>query len=473
MCAPLKGDAPPQAKGLRCQLSCGAPVECGLPGNRVVLNLAKLLDLLADALDAGLVYAPGLFTETVSAPTGEKYRAIRLRWLNRIAAGWNIPTIITSATAHPNVLRALWPALGDVIEAAAAQPHVTVRQITDRAFGASSVTPGDSAPQTTKTYARNLRARLLRYIEGRAAELGGKILVIGQEALIAALRAEGLPRAIETTHFNGLSGSDIWRDVRGIIVIGRTMPAPSDVEARAEILAQVVSERVEGWYPLGPGFLDMQGAGEGPAVTRGRGKGQPATFGTERHPDGLCEALRWCVCEGELIQAIGRGRGVNRTADTPLAVDILTAIPLPVVVDEAGPFKAFEPKPMDLMAARGVMVGNRQAKGAWNVVAAVLPDLYPTGNAARLASERSRGQIPISIHIGKRTRERDVSPWGLPASLAIRNLYRESAAAKLKLDGARYSVPVTINASSEDEARALIDRLLPGSVLTDFTSWQG
>ena len=47
----------------------------------------------------------------------------------------------------------------------------------------------------------------------------------------------------------------------------------------------------------------------------------------------LAEAVRWSICEGELIQAMGRGRGVNRTAVTPLEIDLLTDVVLPVTVD--------------------------------------------------------------------------------------------------------------------------------------------
>lgn len=40
----------------------------------------------------------------------------------------------------------------------------------------------------------------------------------------------------------------------------------------------------------------------------------------DRHPDPLAEAIRWQICKGALVQIIGRGRGVNRTADNPLDV---------------------------------------------------------------------------------------------------------------------------------------------------------
>lgn len=52
----------------------------------------------------------------------------------------------------------------------------------------------------------------------------------------------------------------------------------------------------------------------------------------EAHPDPTAEAIRWSICEAEVIQAIGRG--VNRTTATPLQIDPLTDVVLPVTVDE-------------------------------------------------------------------------------------------------------------------------------------------
>jgi putative DNA primase/helicase len=54
----------------------------------------------------------------------------------------------------------------------------------------------------------------------------------------------------------------------------------------------------------------------------------------DQHSDPLAEALRWQVCEGELVQAMGRDRGVNPTAANPLAIDIVADVVLPLAVDE-------------------------------------------------------------------------------------------------------------------------------------------
>lgn len=422
------------------------------PGNRIALGRARLFKVLAEAMEARAETAPGVFCETVTSADREGFRAVRLRWRNEIAAGWKVPTLLASATARPEVLRAVWPALGEVIEAEADAPHVTVRQITDRAFGAATLAPPETAPETTQRHARNTRARLRRYIEARAADLGGRVLVIAQERVVAALRAEGLPEGVETVHFNALSGLDRWRDVRGLILIGRTMPAPADVEDRAEVLAGRPVERVAGWYDRAPAFLHMRGAGRGPAVVRKGARGQEADPGTDRHPDPLAEAIRWQVAEGELLQALGRGRGVNRGAGNPLAVDVLTAVPLPVAVDEAGRFESFEPTPRALMAARGLVVTDTSAKGAWGLVAVILSDLFPTPDAARDAfkdrAKSSRGEIPIGTTIGFPPRER--------------------ATARVRLAAGRYAAPVAIRARDRDEARAVVARALAGAELLSF-----
>lgn len=418
------------------------------PHNRQAMRRARLFGLIKEAIEASLENVPGLVCETAKGKEGETFRAVRLRWRNEIATGWTVATLIASATARPEVLRAIWPWLGDVIEADAASPFVSIRQITDRQFGAASLAPVEHAGSAAYAFARNTRRRMLRYIEARAAEVGGRVLVIAQQAVIDLLRAEGLPAGVESAHFNALSGLDQWRDVRLIIVIGRTMPAPAAVEDRTEVLSFSAIERVAGWYPVRAAHLDIQGTGEGPAIVTKRGKGAEATPGAPYHPDALAEAIRWQICEGELMQALGRGRGVNRDANSPLQIDVLCNLPLPIAVDEAGPFEAFEPSARDLMAARGFEVLDTSAKGAWAVVAGMLPDVFETADAARKAAERSHGQNPIRTLLG-------FCP-------------RESGTGRVKLADARYAVSVRIRARSEAEARDMLARVLPGADLVDF-----
>ena len=125
-------------------------------------------------------------------------------------------------------------------------------------------------------------------------------------------------------HFNALSGLDRWGDVGGLIVLGRTLPAPAPSELFAGADRADARRRPEDagwWYP-------HRGAAH-PA--RGR---QDHAVPCEVHADPTAEAIRWSICEGELIQAMGRGRGVNRTAENPLQIDLLTDVVLPVTVAE-------------------------------------------------------------------------------------------------------------------------------------------
>jgi putative DNA primase/helicase len=74
----------------------------------------------------------------------------------------------------------------------------------------------------------------------------------------------------------------------------------------------------------------------------------------DQHPDPMAEAIRWQTHEGELVQAMGRARAINRTADTPLDIDLLFDTCLPIVVDEV---KAWAPPSLMIETAiEGVML---------------------------------------------------------------------------------------------------------------------
>jgi putative DNA primase/helicase len=103
----------------------------------------------------------------------------------------------------------------------------------------------------------------------------------------------------------------------------------------------------------------------------------------EAHFDPIAEAVRWSICEGELIQAMGRGRGVNRTVDTPLGIDLLADVVLPVTVDELVPWSDLKPTRRDLMALAGIVLDNAAD------MAACFPNLWPSAEAARQDRARS------------------------------------------------------------------------------------
>ena len=108
--------------------------------------------------------------------------------------------------------------------------------------------------------------------------------------------------------------------------------------------------------------------------------------------------MRWAVCEAELIQAIGRGRGVNRGPGNPLLIDILTNVVLPIAVDEITTWAAIQPSAEDVMRARGAV------PGTYADTAACYPDLFSSAEAARQRGGRNPGILSIGIPYRRFTR---------------------------------------------------------------------
>jgi putative DNA primase/helicase len=124
----------------------------------------------------------------------------------------------------------------------ATEPHVRVRQVLGAPTSAKALAPDASMPARDQSAAVLRRREMAALIALRARTLRGRarsgkdLLVIGQKAAVDALRTLGLPTNAEAVHFNALSGLDRWREVAGLMVLGRTLPAPLTVEALAAAL---------------------------------------------------------------------------------------------------------------------------------------------------------------------------------------------------------------------------------------------
>ena len=88
----------------------------------------------------------------------------------------------------------------------------------------------------------------------------------------------------------------------------------------------------------------------------------------------MAEDIAWTICEAELLNgAVGRARGIRRTSDNPVEVFLLNNIDLPVMIDREVSWKEIQPSPLELMAARGVVLDCKPGtRGLWPVVAAVV-----------------------------------------------------------------------------------------------------
>jgi putative DNA primase/helicase len=335
------------------------------------LILAEALENGHDAAGAELVHE---MTEAGSV------RALRLRWRSPMRNGWaaQAPILHLDATLRPELVQTYLPRIDIGAPVAARQPHVRIRQVTGSPTSARALTPSADAPErdhkAAATRLRDLRAWIdLRARQCHRAGQPIDLLVVGQKAAIDALRSAGLPPRVEAVHFNALSGLDRWGGIGGLVILGRTLPAPRTVELNAMALTGRMPapnpEDTGWWYSMVERRVRLAGD-------------RTAPLAMEAHADAIAEAVRWSICEGELIQAMGRGRGVNRTAATPLEIDLLTDVVLPVTVDALVPWSDLRPTRRDLMALTGIVLENAAD------MAACFPELWPTREAAKKDGQR-------------------------------------------------------------------------------------
>ena len=179
--------------------------------------------------------------------------------------------------------------------------------------------------------------------------------------------------------------------MRLLILIGRTIPGPEAVEAIAGALTGIEPTKVTNG-PNGTGWYNR--------VTRGLRlpDNSGVAVETDQHPDPVAEAVRWQICEAELVQAIGRGRGVNRTAKNPLDLDIVADVCLPVTVDEATTWHTVDPSPATEMLVEGIILTSPvDMVAAW-------PTVWPNVRAAKRTLKRSYNNCPdVRANAGTRS----------------------------------------------------------------------
>ena len=198
------------------------------------------------------------------------------------------------------------------------------------------------------------------------------MLVVTYKSCEAAF--EDIP-GVETGHFNAIAGLDAYRDVRLLVVVGRPLPSDAALAPLAGAL-----------------FRHLPAGGYGQTLRGVRMRdGSSRGVRVRCHADDKAELLRAAICDDEVLQAIGRGRGVNRSADDPLEVHVLADVALPLVHDRIVAWETVQPDLFQRMLLAGIAVDSPGD-------AAVLhPSLFSNGEQAKKAFQRSgfKGQNPI------------------------------------------------------------------------------
>jgi|GEM_PF-2119523 len=402
------------------------------PYNATVRRVHRLFEIIK-AAERNIV--PGL-TKTDTGVT--------MSWKVGVGDGFDVPTLYMDATARAEVYQALFPVITDdrITRVDVAAPHMAVTQVTDWNASRRKLVPSGAARGDT---AANNAERLRDLIEveayrkrGQGTVIAGQrvdVLVITYKATAAALEAGRLPSNVDVAYLGNLTGLDRWRGVAGLILAGSGFIGVDDVERRAELLKGSPVDALEScfgdWYAK--------------EIVGGRRRGSDFGPGLPRyfHSDRMAEAVRWSMVEGELIQAIGRGRGIRRAAADPLDVTILCNVPLPFEADFTT-WREVLPQPCELMAARGVVLDTKPgARGFWTVVGSVL---RTDGGklrkaAAQAAADGSRSRLYVPPANDNR------GPWCAPDAFWLRG--------RVKLG--RYSVPIRFDPFG-DLADAFDDR---------------
>ncbi|WFU45826.1 hypothetical protein QA640_44160 (plasmid) [Bradyrhizobium sp. CB82] len=289
-----------------------------------------------------------------------------------------LPVIVLDATLHLEILKYFFPRIEVALDLKVMAPHEHVTQVIGLPVGKASLSKLDPGKRSAAEEKRvgNKRERLLKTVRKLAA--GRRTLLITNKELEEQF--DGAVPNMETAHFNAVEGIDRWRDVECLITIGRPLPAPNAIEHMAAALTgKPISLR--SLPPKRVGGRPQSMVDQERAVRLKNGTEVTLTARVFEQPE--AELIRQAVTEAAIVQAVGRARGVNRSAANPVEIwMILSDTVVPLALDAVAEFADLEPNKIDDMIERGIVP-------AFSADAAKLyPDLWPTSQAARKAYSR-------------------------------------------------------------------------------------
>ena len=438
--APMSGDAG-AADRLRQRLAGQPPFHL----------IRRFWGLLADFLAGGETVAPDTL-ELASSPAGE--RIIVMRWREDIHSDWRVNGVLyLDGTIIEPVARQWLPSLDVKASVRAAETSVHRVQIIDAQLGKTSFASADD-DEERRRQARRLQA-VRNLVEVLAWRLGSAGVISYKDA-VRMMRLTEID-SVRASNFGAMRGVDAWKGVGAIVIAGRPLPGPRDVERMASVASGRRVPPLGGWYPAVEGTLAMRD-GTGRRVR------------TVQHPDPLADAFCRQVLT-EIVQAEGRARGVRREDCNGLLSILLTAEPTELPIDEAVTLAdVFDGVSLVAsLAARGVLPGTVPD------AARVLADKFDGDDpAAALRQRLSRAGEPDIlkriVNDGPNPRESVTGPY-MKNGASIAGVLGEPPASafagfrtyRFRRTGNRKSGSVLVDASRPRSPRALFEQLC-GSV---------
>ncbi|MGA7408033.1 MAG: hypothetical protein WBW67_25125, partial [Pseudolabrys sp.] len=270
------------------------------------------------------------------------------------------PVLVLDATMPIRIVRHYLPRLEVLADLQAAAPSLDTFQIVG-GWGKTSMIPSSRASGEENCRRDRMLQELRDFVVFHS---GGNALVVTYEAIED--RFSNLP-GVRTGHFNKIAGLDTFGDVRSLFVIGRPLPRPEVHRCMALALTgRPIPNETPHQESRGQRMSD----------------GTTATLQVRAYADPDLEALRIAITDAAVLQAAGRGRAVNRTAEAPLALFILADVVVPMPVKRITRWGDVRLSPPQRMAARGMVTDS--PSDAWRLY----PELFPSAEAAKKALQR-------------------------------------------------------------------------------------
>ena len=276
----------------------------------LALQVIELWTALGDLLADQAAAVAKVWLGVPQAKDGQ--RAIRIYQRRRLPVELAcLPLLHLDATLRADLASAVLPGVR-VVSVDADAPHQHVRLIRG-SFGKGSICLDPRAAAAENQRRRNRLQECINYVRWHAQRHApGRILVITYKAIEVAFSDIS---GVEVAHYNAVAGLDTWGDISALFLIGRPLPQSSDL---TELTGVLFDQSVQGSYAS---------CNAGIVLRNGRNSATQVI----RHSDPAAELLRSAICDDEIIQALGRGRGINRTAHNPLEVHVMADVALPVV----------------------------------------------------------------------------------------------------------------------------------------------